>query len=99
VKRILQKWKGLVLKNRVDGTFDRLEIDGVFGAIGHAPGRLLQGKVEVHAEEVRVRCLSTTPASSKVPRSSSRTRLLIAGPRFTGPPPHAQGNYGTLPTI
>jgi thioredoxin reductase (NADPH) len=45
------KVNGLVLKNRADGTRDRLDVDGVFVAIGHAPASgLLQGKVDLHAD-------------------------------------------------
>jgi thioredoxin reductase (NADPH) len=45
------KVNGLVLRNRIDGTRDRLDIDGVFVAIGDAPASgLLQGKVELHAD-------------------------------------------------
>jgi len=45
------KVSGLVLKNRVDGTCARLDVDGVFVAIGHAPASgLLQGKVQLHAD-------------------------------------------------
>jgi thioredoxin reductase (NADPH) len=45
------KVNGLVLTNRVDGTCDKLDVDGVFVAIGHAPASsLLQGKVDLHAD-------------------------------------------------
>lgn len=45
------KVSGLVLKNCVDDTLERLDVDGVFVAIGHAPASsLLEGKVELHAD-------------------------------------------------
>ncbi len=45
------KVNGLVLKNRLDGTHEKLDVDGVFVAIGHAPASgLLEGKVELHAD-------------------------------------------------
>jgi thioredoxin reductase (NADPH) len=45
------KVNGLLLKNRVDGTRDRLDVDGVFVAIGHTPASgLLEGKVDLHPD-------------------------------------------------
>lgn len=42
---------GMVLRNRVDGRRDRLDVDGVFVAIGHAPASgLLQGQVELQTD-------------------------------------------------
>ncbi|WP_027582047.1 thioredoxin-disulfide reductase [Bradyrhizobium sp. Ai1a-2] len=45
------KVEGIVLKDRTSGALDRLAIDGVFIAIGHAPASaLLDGKVDLHAD-------------------------------------------------
>ncbi|MBR0870824.1 thioredoxin-disulfide reductase [Bradyrhizobium tropiciagri] len=45
------KIEAIALKNRLTGTIERLALDGVFVAIGHAPASaLLEGKVELHAD-------------------------------------------------
>ena len=45
------KVSGLLLKNRIDGTRDRVDVDGVFVAIGHTPASgLLKGKVDLHSD-------------------------------------------------
>jgi thioredoxin reductase (NADPH) len=45
------KVSGLLLKNTIDGTTDKIDVDGVFVAIGHAPATgLLEGKVDLHPD-------------------------------------------------
>ncbi len=45
------KVTGVKLRNTENGTFDRIDVDGVFVAIGHAPASsLLEGKVDLHAD-------------------------------------------------
>jgi len=45
------KVDGIVVKDRTSGALERLAVDGVFIAIGHAPASaLLEGKVELHAD-------------------------------------------------
>jgi thioredoxin reductase (NADPH) len=45
------KVSGLLLRNTIDGTTDKIDVDGVFVAIGHAPATgLLEGKVDLHPD-------------------------------------------------
>jgi thioredoxin reductase (NADPH) len=45
------KVDGIVLKNRLSGALERMPVDGVFVAIGHAPASsLLVGKVDLHSD-------------------------------------------------
>jgi thioredoxin reductase (NADPH) len=45
------KVHGIVLKNRLSGALERMAVDGVFVAIGHAPASsLLVGKVDLHSD-------------------------------------------------
>jgi thioredoxin reductase (NADPH) len=56
------KVDGIILRQRNTGALDRIEIDGVFIAIGHAPASaLLQGKVDLHPDGyIKVRPGTTT---------------------------------------
>jgi len=50
------KVNGLVLKNRTDGTRDRLDVDGVFVAIGHKPNTsIFEGQLEMKNGYIRTR--------------------------------------------
>jgi thioredoxin reductase (NADPH) len=43
------KVSGLLLRSTIDGATDKIDVDGVFVAIGHAPAcGLLEGKVDLH---------------------------------------------------
>lgn len=45
------KVNAVMIKDRVSGTTDKLDVDGVFVAIGHAPAsELLQGKIDLHTD-------------------------------------------------
>ncbi|MFG3593120.1 thioredoxin-disulfide reductase [Bradyrhizobium sp. RDI18] len=45
------KVSGLLLRSTIDGTTDKIDVDGVFIAIGHAPASgLLEGKVDLHPD-------------------------------------------------
>ncbi|MET3840657.1 thioredoxin-disulfide reductase [Bradyrhizobium sp. OAE829] len=45
------KVDGIMVRNCLNGSLDRVDIDGVFVAIGHAPASgLLEGKVDLHAD-------------------------------------------------
>jgi thioredoxin reductase (NADPH) len=45
------KVDGIVLKNRLSGALERMAVDGIFVAIGHAPASsLLVGKVDLHSD-------------------------------------------------
>ena len=45
------KVSGLLLRSTIDGATDKIDVDGVFIAIGHAPASgLLDGKVELHPD-------------------------------------------------
>jgi thioredoxin reductase (NADPH) len=46
-----EKVNGIVVMDRTSGALDRLSVDGVFVAIGHAPASaLLKEQVELHAD-------------------------------------------------
>lgn len=56
------KVAAIALKSRTTGAIEKLDLDGVFVAIGHAPASgLLEGKVELHADGyIKVRPGTTT---------------------------------------
>ena len=56
------KVNGIVLKDRTSGVLERIAVDGVFVAIGHAPASsLLVGKVDLHPDGyIKVRPGTTT---------------------------------------
>jgi thioredoxin reductase (NADPH) len=56
------KVNGIVLKDRTSGALERIAVDGVFVAIGHAPASsLLVGKVDLHPDGyIKVRPGTTT---------------------------------------
>jgi thioredoxin reductase (NADPH) len=56
------KVNGVVVRDRTSGALERIAVDGLFVAIGHAPASaLLEGKVELHADGyVKVRPGTTT---------------------------------------
>ncbi|WP_041958792.1 thioredoxin-disulfide reductase [Bradyrhizobium japonicum] len=66
------KVDGVVVKDCTNGTADRIAVDGVFIAIGHAPASaLLDGKVELHPDGyIKVKPGTTT---------TSMTGLFAAG--------------------
>ena len=64
---------GLILRNTVTGEEKKLELDGVFIAIGHTPNsKLFTGKLDMHTNEYII----TEPGSTKtsVPGSICRRR-------------------------
>ena len=81
------KVNGLVLKDRITGALDRLDVDGVFVAIGHAPASgLLKGKVVLHADgTIKVQPGTTTTsvpglfAAGDVADSVYRQAVTAAG--------------------
>jgi thioredoxin reductase (NADPH) len=81
------KVNGLVLKDRITGALDRLDVDGVFVAIGHAPASgLLQGKVALHGDgTIKVQPGTTTTsvpglfAAGDVADSVYRQAVTAAG--------------------
>ena len=81
------KVNGLVLKDRITGALDRLDVDGVFVAIGHAPASgLLKGKVALHADgTIKVQPGTTTTsvpglfAAGDVADSVYRQAVTAAG--------------------
>ena len=81
------KVNGLVLKDRTTGALDRLDVDGVFVAIGHAPASgLLKGKVVLHADgTIKVQPGTTTTsvpglfAAGDVADSVYRQAVTAAG--------------------
>jgi thioredoxin reductase (NADPH) len=56
------KANGIIIRSCLDNNLDRLDIDGVFVAIGHAPANgQLRGKVDLHADGyVNIRPGTTT---------------------------------------